>query len=155
MKILAIRGRNLASLEDEFEINFAKEPLKSAGIFAITGCTGAGKSTLLDAVCLALFDATPRMSKARENNVLIADVQDKMLSQNDSRTILRRGATDGYAEVDFRALDGYDYRSRWMVRRSRGQISGSLQKVEMRLYNLTLGVETGGTKTEILVEFQS
>ena len=151
MKILAIRGRNLASLEDEFEINFAKEPLKSAGIFAITGCTGAGKSTLLDAVCLALFDATPRMSKARENNVLIADVQDKMLSQNDSRTILRRGATDGYAEVDFRALDGYDYRSRWMVRRSRGQISGSLQKVEMRLYNLTLGVETGGTKTEILV----
>lgn len=36
MKILAIRGKNLASLEKAFEIDFTAEPLKSAGIFAIT-----------------------------------------------------------------------------------------------------------------------
>ena len=153
MKILAIRGKNLASLEGEFEISFTEEPLKSAGIFAITGSTGAGKSTLLDALCLALFDATPRMSKARENNVLVPDVADRQLSQNDSRIILRRGTAEGYAEVDFRALDGHDYRSRWMVRRSRGQVYGSLQKVEMRLTDLTAGgVEVGGTKTELLAK---
>ena len=87
MKILAIRGKNLASLEGEFEISFTEEPLKSAGIFAITGSTGAGKSTLLDALCLALFDATPRMSKARENNVLVPDVADRQLSQNESGPI--------------------------------------------------------------------
>lgn len=58
MKILAIRGRNLASLEGDFELDFTAEPLKSAGIFAITGSTGSGKSTLLDALCLALFDTT-------------------------------------------------------------------------------------------------
>ena len=46
MKILAIRGRNLASLAGDFEVDFTKEPLASAGIFAITGSTGAGKSTL-------------------------------------------------------------------------------------------------------------
>ena len=31
MKILAIRGRNLASLEGDFEIDFTAEPLLSAG----------------------------------------------------------------------------------------------------------------------------
>ena len=55
MRVLAIRGRNLASLEGEFSIDFTEEPLASAGIFAISGPTGAGKSTLLDAMCLALF----------------------------------------------------------------------------------------------------
>ena len=58
MKIVAIRGKNLASLEGEFVIDFTVEPLCSAGIFAITGSTGAGKSTLLDALCLALFDCS-------------------------------------------------------------------------------------------------
>ena len=47
MRVLAIRGRNLASLEGEFSIDFTEEPLASAGIFAISGPTGAGKSTLL------------------------------------------------------------------------------------------------------------
>ena len=44
MRVLAIRGRNLASLEGEFSIDFTEEPLASAGIFAISGPTGAGKS---------------------------------------------------------------------------------------------------------------
>ena len=47
MKILAIRGKNLASLAGEFEVDFTVEPLKNAGIFAITGSTGSGKSTLM------------------------------------------------------------------------------------------------------------
>ena len=59
MKILAIRGKNLASIEGEFEIDFTREPLLSAGIFAITGPTGSGKSTILDALCLALFARSP------------------------------------------------------------------------------------------------
>ena len=69
MRVLAIRGRNLASLEGEFSIDFTEEPLASAGIFAISGPTGAGKSTLLDAMCLALFSRTPRTELAKENNV--------------------------------------------------------------------------------------
>lgn len=150
MRIIAIRGKNLASLADEFEVDFSVEPLRSAGIYAITGPTGAGKSTLLDALCLALFDATPRMSKARENNVLVADVSTRALSQNDTRSILRRGTAEAYAEVDFHALDGHDYRSRWMVRRARGQATGVLQKVEMKLTDLTTGHEVGGTKTELM-----
>lgn len=150
MKILAIRGKNLASLEGEFVIDFTVEPLCSAGIFAITGSTGAGKSTLLDALCLALFDCTPRMNKAKENNVSVMDVADRGIAQNDSRSILRRGTVEGYSEVDFVALTGEVFRSRWTVRRSRGKVDGSLQKVEMTLTNLTSGVEQQGTKTELL-----
>ena len=150
MKIVAIRGKNLASLEGEFMIDFTVEPLCSAGIFAITGSTGAGKSTLLDALCLALFDCTPRMNKAKENNVSVMDVADRGIAQNDSRSILRRGTAEGYSEVDFVALTGEVFRSRWTVRRSRGKVSGSLQKVEMTLTNLTSRVEQQGTKTELL-----
>ena len=50
MRILAIRGKNLASLAGEFVLDFQSEPLASAGLYAITGATGSGKSTLLDAL---------------------------------------------------------------------------------------------------------
>ncbi|MEG1572494.1 MAG: AAA family ATPase [Bacteroidales bacterium] len=148
MKIVAIRGKNLASLEGEFEIDFTKEPLKSAGIFAITGSTGAGKSTILDALCLALFDQTPRTNVGE--NVFIQDVQDKTINQKDSRTILRRGTSQGYAEVDFYALSGNKYRAKWSVRRANAKIDGSMQNAEIRLLNVDTGLEVPGRKTEIL-----
>ena len=78
------------------------------------------------------------------------DVADRGIAQNDSRSILRRGTAEGYSEVDFVALTGEVFRSRWTVRRSRGKVDGSLQKVEMTLTNLTSRVEQQGTKTELL-----
>lgn len=149
MKLLSLKGKNLASLEGEFDIDFRAEPLASSGIFAITGNTGAGKSTLLDAICLALFDDAPRTHKAGEN-ISVADVQDKTINQKDSRSILRRGAADGYAQLEFIALDGKAYRSTWSVKRARNKPAGALQAVEMRLENLSDGREEQGRKTEIL-----
>lgn len=151
MKILAIRGKNLASLEGEFEIDFNSEPLKSAGIFAITGSTGSGKSTLLDALCLALFDETPRTSRAGEN-ISILDVKDKTISQKDSRTILRRGTSDGYAEVDFVSLGGEKFRATWSVKRARNKVDGSMQISELRLININSNIEVQGRKTELLTK---
>ena len=55
MRILAIRGQNLASLSARFDIDLARGLLAGTGLFAITGDTGAGKSTILDALCLALY----------------------------------------------------------------------------------------------------
>lgn len=149
MKILAIRGKNLASLEGVFEVDFTSEPLASAGIFAITGSTGSGKSTLLDALCLALFDDTPRTNRAAEN-ISILDVRDKTINQKDSRNLLRRGTSEGYAEVDFVSLGGESFRSRWSVRRSRDKVDGSLQATDFRLTNLSTGLEVPGRKTELL-----
>jgi exonuclease SbcC len=149
MKILAIRGKNLASLEKEFEIDFTAEPLKSAGIFAITGSTGSGKSTILDALCLALFDASPRTNRVSEN-ITVQDVGNRTINQRDSRNILRRGASDGFAEVDFVSLGDETFRARWHVRRARNKADGSMQNSEIRLYNLSAGKEEQGYKTEIL-----
>jgi exonuclease SbcC len=137
MRILAIRGKNLASLAGEFAIDFQAEPLGSAGLFAITGPTGAGKSTLLDALCLALYEKTPRLAKARGEH--IPDVGDNDVLPSDPRTILRRGAAEGHAEVDFVGSDGVSYRARWNVRRSRVKVDGKLQQSEVSFSRLVDG----------------
>lgn len=149
MKILAIRGRNLASLEGEFCLDFTVEPLLSAGIFAICGPTGAGKSTLLDALCLALFGRTPRTDQARENSVKLKDVQDDLLLQSDPRFLLRRGTASGYAETDFVALNGHRFRSRWAVSRARDKENGRLQSPRITLYNLDKETEEGGSRSDL------
>lgn len=149
MRVLAIRGRNLASLEGEFSIDFTEEPLASAGIFAISGPTGAGKSTLLDAMCLALFSRTPRTELAKENNVRLRDVQEEVLPQSDPRFLLRRGTASGYAEVDFVALNGCRYRARWSVSRAREKESGRLQAARLTLYNIDAGKEEPGTNKDL------
>ncbi|MGP9822026.1 AAA family ATPase, partial [Salinarimonas sp. NSM] len=135
MRILAIRGENLASLAEPFEIDFGAAPLAAAGLFAITGETGAGKSTLLDALCLALYDEFPRV-KAEGANEQIPDGENTPLSATDPRTILRRGAGRGFAEVDFAARDGAVYRVRCELNRARGRATGALQKRGRALWKL-------------------
>lgn len=149
MKILAIRGRNLASLEGDFVLDFTMEPLLSTGIFAISGPTGAGKSTLLDAMCLALFARTPRTDMAKENNVKLKDVNEDVLMQGDPRFLLRRGTANGYAEVDFVALDGQRYRARWAVGRARDKENGRLQNIRITLHNLDKAEEEQGSRSDL------
>ena len=151
MKILAIRLKNLTSIEGTVEVDFMAEPLHSAGIFAISGPTGAGKSTLLDALCLALDDKAPRFATSVEN-VNLADVGDNQINQSDVRNLLRRGTSDGYAEVDFLGIDGRRYRSRWSVRRTRNKINGSLQPQTLEVKELDTEKEFQGTKKELLIQ---
>ncbi|UOD30190.1 AAA family ATPase [Massilia violaceinigra] len=152
MKILKISGRNLASLAGEFCVDFEQEPLAAAGLFAISGPTGAGKSTLLDALCLSLYNATPRLLKIVRNSSLLPDVGDDTVSAHDPRTLLRRGAGEAWSEVDFVGNDQLRYRARWSVRRSRGKSGGALQPSAMSLHKLPDLIPLGGTKTEVLDE---
>jgi exonuclease SbcC len=137
MKILAIRGKNLASLSAEFCLDFRAEPLASAGLFGITGPTGSGKSTLLDALCLALYEKTPRLARAGARGEVIPDVGENSVGPSDPRTLLRRGAVEGYAEVDFVGSDGISYRAHWSVRRARNKSDGKLQNSEVSLIRLS------------------
>jgi len=155
MKILSIKGKNLASLAGEFEIDFTREPLASAGLFAITGHTGSGKSTILDALCLALFDDTPRLHNAKEQGIEIADVRDKMLKQDDCRAILRRGTAEGYAQVRFVSLQGGIYEAKWFVQRTQGKPDGSLKDSVITLYDITGKQEFKGRKKEVLEKIVS
>ncbi|MEC4746988.1 AAA family ATPase [Methylomicrobium sp. Wu6] len=149
MKILAIRGKNLASLAGEFSIDFLEQPLASAGLFAISGPTGSGKSTLLDTLCLALFDKTPRLQQAGSKGVHLRDVGDETLPPHDARNLLRRGSAEGYAEVEFIGNDRQHYRCRWSVRRARLRADGKLQASEMTLFRLPELQAIGGKKTEV------
>lgn len=155
MKILAIRGQNLASLEGTFEVDFTQEPLLSAGIFAITGPTGAGKSTLLDAMCLALFAKTPRLLQAREPGVSLKDGENGSIAQGDVRGILRKGTAEGYAEVEFVGQDEMRYRATWSVRRARNYAAGNLQADSVQLINLSNGDKFGDRKNQTLQEIEN
>jgi DNA repair protein SbcC/Rad50 len=144
MHILAIRGGNLASLAKPFEIDLTTSPLADAGLFAITGDTGAGKSTILDCLCLALYADFPRVAiqsaeEAPDPGVKMTETDEantkkaKKFLVSDARTILRRGAADGFAEVDFRGRDDRRYRARWAVQRARGKSDGNLQAAQRSL----------------------
>jgi len=147
MRILSIRLRNLASLAGDTELDFESGPLARTGLFAISGPTGAGKSTLLDALCLALYDMTPRL--ASRSGFEIADVRDQTIGVGDPRTILRRGAADGLAEVVFTGTDERRYRARWEVHRARNRADGRLQFSELSLSDALTGTPiAGGRKGE-------
>ncbi len=110
MRIRSIRLHNLNSLVGTWFIDFDAPEYSSSGIFAITGPTGAGKSTILDAVCLALFGSTPRLTKVTKA----------------SNEIMSRQTGSCFAEVEFETIKGR-YRCHWGQHRARRSSAGELQ----------------------------
>ena len=110
MKVLRLSFKNLNSLAGVWEIDFKHPDYVSSGIFAITGPTGAGKSTILDAICLALYGQTPRLSRITQ-------------SENE---IMSRQTGECFAEVEFETAKGR-FRCHWSQHRSRKQADGQLQ----------------------------
>lgn len=140
MRILEIRGRNMASLAGDWEVRFDSGPLAKAGTFAITGPTGAGKSTIFDALCLALFANTPRYQGGQSYHVgdTGQDEKDKLRAA-DPRSILRRGTSEGYAETEFTDKNGAHFRAKWVVKRAGGSPKGRMQPAVHSLVNVATG----------------
>ena len=104
MKLLKLTLENLNSFQRKVELDFVENRhLKDASLLAITGPTGSGKTTLLDALCVALYNRTPRLSSTGNQN---------------PGNLLSQGKTEGFAEVIFEA-NGTRYLSEWRVSRKR------------------------------------
>jgi len=156
VRIVAIRGCNLASLAGEFEVVLDQGPLGQVGLFAITGPTGSGKSTLLDAACLALFDAIPRLRTAKSSSRVRASLDEdaESLTATDPRLCLRRGAGEGWAEVEFLDAHGSRFRARWSVHRARRKPDGRVQTSELGLWDAEGATVAGGRKTDVLAAIE-
>ena len=118
MKIISLRFENINSLKGHWYINFEQSPFDDNALFAITGPTGAGKTTLLDAICLALYHKTPRLSVSESENQLMT-----------------RHTSHCLAEVEF-SVKGQGYRAFWSQRRAKNQTEGKLQPVKAELAQL-------------------
>ncbi len=149
MRILAIRGKNLASLAGDFEVLLEEGVLQNAGLFAITGPTGAGKSTILDALCLALYDQMPRLPEGHGVAIGHKDEDEAIrVKSHDVSSILRRGTASAYAEVDFIGQDKHTYRARWEISRARGKVEGRLQAQKISLQDLHSAEKIGQGKKD-------
>lgn len=122
MKILSLRFKNLNSLYGEWLIDFTDSEYEANGIFALTGPTGAGKSTILDAICLALYGATPRLGRITQS----------------ANELMSRQTGECFAEVVFISQAG-KYRCRWDQRRARKSPTGNLQHQEHQISEADTG----------------
>lgn len=122
MKILELRFKNLNSLYGEWRIDFTDPDYEINGIFALIGPTGAGKSTILDAICLALYGATPRLGRITAN----------------ANDIMSRQTGECFAEVVFASQAG-QFRCRWDQRRARKSPGGNLQSQEHQIAEALTG----------------
>jgi len=137
MKILELRFKNLNSLYGEWFIDFTNPEYLSSGVFALTGPTGAGKTTILDAICLALYGATPRLGKLTG-------------SSND---LMSRQTADCYSELLFESQLGR-YRCNWSQHRARRRADGKLSNPKHEISHADSGelIETKKSLVQGIIE---
>lgn len=126
MKLEKIHFRNLASLNGEWTIDLTAPTIADAGIFAMAGPVGSGKTTVFDAVRLALFGRTSRLSRMTKNE----------------NEIMTSGTRDCFAEVTFSCPSGR-YLCQWSQHRAK---SGQLQNAK----HILAKFPDGSDKAEIL-----
>ena len=138
MKIESLSFKNINSLKGEHKVHFDESPLNSGGLFAIIGPTGSGKSSLLDAICLALYGRTPRISSVTKSKI------------EQDGSILTKYQKEAYAKVKFSCNLG-TYEATWSISTNRND---KLRECEMDLWNVATEISFSEKKTEVLSEIE-
>jgi DNA repair protein SbcC/Rad50 len=139
MRIDRIAIRGLSSLRDPQPVIDLTDPaFAPAGLIAVTGPTGAGKSTIFDAICLPLYDATPRLSGRG----------------SDPRELLSRGAASARVELTLRLDDGTRLLATWSANRARDRIDGTLQPSQLEIRDPASGQVLAAGKQRVLAFVQ-
>ena len=140
MKIRTLEIHNIASIEDA-TIDFDQNPLNNTDLFLITGTTGSGKTTILDAICLALYNTTPRIEKGSGGK---ENANRDNLTGKDPRNIMRSNTGFAYVKLLFTGNDGRDYLAEWSVQR------GARKDPEQNMNNAVWSVTeiASGTRKE-------
>lgn len=144
MKLQQLIIKNLASIE-EATIDFEHGPLAEESIFLICGETGAGKSTILDAICLVLYNDTPRMQRSPKEKYTdvghtFSDKKEE-INIDDVRQLMRRNTAEAWVELSFIGSNEIPYLARWYVAKARKKVDGNIQKVAWTLTNRKTGEE--------------
>ena len=151
MKIKKLEIHNIASIENAV-VDFDKQPLSDAELFLITGTTGAGKTTLLDAICLALYNTTPRITKGKRQDF---QVNNDGLTECDPRNIMRQNTGYAFSRVTFEGNDGKLYCAEWSV--ERGTKRKPTSNLSNALWSITeLGIDktVSGNKSSAYKEVE-
>lgn len=118
MKLHKVSIKNINSLYGSHEIDF-DGALASSPLFLIVGPTGSGKSTVMDAICLAMFGQTPRLSKKTGS------------TDQDPVHVMSHGTGNCEASVEFSKRnhegDRERFRATWSCRRARDKPGGNAQ----------------------------
>lgn len=138
MKVLQLRFENLNSLYGEHGLDFTRPEFVSEGIFAIVGPTGAGKSTILDALCLALYGATPRLGRITTS----------------SNEIMSRQTGTCFAEAVIAAGEG-TYRCHWSQHRARKKADGALQEARHEIAEAETGKVIEAQKKAVAAKIEA
>lgn len=119
MKLLKLTIINIASIENAV-IDFENGALADESCFLICGPTGSGKTTLLDAMCLALYNQTPRIAAAsKESYTDLTENFGNEIKIDDTRFLMRRGTDFARVELVFTDLNDQKLTACWQVERAK------------------------------------
>ena len=148
MKLKKLIIHNIASIADA-EIDFSGETLRDEAVFLICGETGSGKTTILDALCLALYNKTPRLSQATARESY-TDVNGESITLSSPVQYLRKGSWEASVKLTFEAGGKY-WEASWSTHRANRRTDGRFQGVIWEVTDMASGLSSKGGEIEKII----